>query len=224
MHVVPNPKRNRKTLLRVLKTFAKTYLPRVRVCFTNGLVEKASGLSDLKREIIYLSPKQELNADAIGLGLSYAYRIGPKYKKLRLQGYEMYFLTLLHEIGHFKIKERIPKSYIRLKREILGNNVSRDRLIELSYIESKIKRTAGEKESVWKLRLADFMSWLATDETISHHMKVENWAIHEFERKRKAIVELVLKAGLFPRQLGTTTIHPNSLTKKAVLKGRKTPS
>lgn len=110
---------------------------------------------------------------------------------MKLGIYEIYFLTLLHEIGHFKIKEKIPRSYLRLRKEILGNDFSHDRLIEISYIENKIKPLMGEKENSWKLRLADFMSWLATEETISHHMKVENWAIDEFERKRKIIVKLL---------------------------------
>ncbi len=112
----------------------------------------------------------------------------------------MYFLTLLHEIGHFKIKERIPKSYARLKKEIIGNDHAHDHLIELSYIEGKIKRRAGERENAWKLRLADFMSWLTIDETISHHMKVENWAINEFERKRRAMTKLLSEAGLFAKK------------------------
>jgi len=115
---------------------------------------------------------------------------------MKLGRYEMYFLTLLHEIGHFKVKEKIPRSYLRLKKDILGNDLDHDRMIEISNIENKIKPLPGEKESSWKLRLADFMSWLATDETISHHMKVENWAIDEFERKRKLIAKLLSNQGL----------------------------
>ena len=43
------------------------------------------------------------------------------------------------------------------------------------------------------------MSWLTLGETITHHMKVENWAIYEFERKRKKILGLLQDAGLLTR-------------------------
>jgi len=185
-----------KTLLRLLNEFAKSYIPSLSVRFGDDLTSRASGQADLNKNLIYLSRRQAMNADAIGLGLSYAYRIGSKYKRMKLIYDEMYFLTLLHEIGHFKIKDRIPKNYARLKKEIVDSDFSHDHLIELSYIESRIKRRAGERENEWKLRLADFMSWLTIDETISHHMKVEDWAIDEFERKRKAITKSLLEAGL----------------------------
>jgi hypothetical protein len=178
-----------------LDEFAKTYQPSLKVRFTDRL--GAAAQSDLQRGIIYLARKQELDPDAIGLGLSYAYRIGPKYRRMKITREEMYFLTLLHEIGHFKIKEKIPKNYIQLRRDIVGDGRS-DSFIELSYIEGRIKRRAGEKESAWKLRLADFMSWLATGETISHHIRVENWAIDEFERKRKSIDKRILEAEILP--------------------------
>lgn len=193
-----NHARKLNKLLDVLNEFAKSYVPRLKVRFVQGLVERASAQSDLQKRIIYLSRRQSLNPDAIGLGLSYAYRIGPKYRSMKLDRDEMYFLTLLHEIGHFVIKEKVPAKYVQLRREIVGDGRS-DRLIELSFLESKIKRKAGERESVWELRLADFMSWLTTGETISHHMKVENWAIDEFEKKRDSIARLLMNAGLFAR-------------------------
>jgi hypothetical protein len=168
----------------------------VKVIFRNSLRDGESGQSDLQRGIIYLASKQRMNADAIGLGFAFAYRIGPKYRRMKLQRYEIYFLTLLHEIGHFKIIKKVPKKYEQVKHELLGKGAS-DRLIELSHIENKLKRRVGERESGWRLRLADFMSWLTTGETITHHIRVENWAIDEFERKRKQIASLLLGAGLW---------------------------
>ena len=191
--------RESKSLLLPLNDFAQTYIPWVKVIFRDSLQEGESGQSDLQRGIIYLAPKQKLNADAIGLGFAFAYRIGPKYRRMKLQRYEMYFLTLLHEIGHFKIKEKVPKKYEQLKHELLGKGAS-DRLIELSHIESKLKRRDGERESEWRLRLADFMSWLTIGETITHHLKVENWAIDEFERKRNQIDSFLLGAGLWKKK------------------------
>jgi len=179
----------------VLNEFAKTYVAKVRVVLRDDLLERESGQSDLQRKIIYLARKQKLNADAIGLGLMYAYSVGPKYRRMKLQRYEMYFLTLLHEIGHFKLKERIPRKYEQLKKELVGKGLS-ERLIELSFIENRIKRKPGERAASWRLRLADFMSWLTMGETITHHLKVENWAIDEFERKRKIIAKMLWDARL----------------------------
>jgi hypothetical protein len=187
----------RQKTLRILNEFAQTFLPGVSVRFSS--LGRVSGQSDLQRKIIYVSPVQAARPDAIGLGLTYAYRIGPKYRSMKLTRYEMYFLTTLHEIGHFKVKERVPTSYHRLQKEIseLAIRYKGDqRMIELSFIESRIKRKNGETSSAWKLRIADFMSWLATGETISHHMKVENWAIDEFERNRQRIASLLQNAGL----------------------------
>jgi hypothetical protein len=205
--------RKSKILLDLLNAFAKQYVAQVKVIFRNNLLQEESGQSDLQKLVIFLAPRQRLNADAIHLGFAYAYRIGPKYRKMKLRQDEVYFLTLLHEIGHFKIKERVPKMYERLKRELVGKGIS-DHLIELTYIENKMRRRSGERESAWRLRLADFMSWLTLGETITHHMKVENWAINEFERKRKKITGILQDAGLSTRQeLGIIgNFIPNSLT------------
>jgi len=187
----------RQKLLTVLNRFAKSYVSEISVRFGDSYLGKASGQSDLEKKIIYISSRQELSPDSIGLGLTYAYRIGPKYRSMKMKRYEMYFLTLLHEIGHFVIKESIPRSYLRLGKELFEEkDPAGERLIEISFIEGRLRRRSGERENAWKLRLADFMSWLATGETISHHMKVENWAIDEFERKRRIITELALEAGL----------------------------
>jgi septation ring formation regulator EzrA len=148
----------------------------------------------MERKVIRLSPRQEIDADAIALGLSYAYRIGPKYRKMKLSKKEMLFLTLLHEIAHFRIGERVPRFYHKLRRELEARGeVSRE---EIPIIEKYIRRRREESEESWKLRIADFESWLVLDETITHHMKVENWAIEEFEKRRPWIREELQKSGL----------------------------
>jgi hypothetical protein len=172
-------------LMSALNDFAQRYLPGVKVKLDNRLPRGAGGQSDIEGKVIRLSPKQEIDADAIALGLSYAYRIGPKYRKMKLNKKEMLFLTLLHEIAHFKIKEKVPGFYFKLRSELkLRGGVSRD---EIPIIERYIRRRKGESEKSWKLRIADFESWLVSGETITHHMKVENWAIEEFEMKRDVI-------------------------------------
>jgi len=181
--------------LKVLNEFARSYLPVIKVRFGDGMQGGESGRSDLERKIIYLSTKQQLKADSISLGLSYAYRIGPKYRRMKLTKNEMYFLTLLHEIGHFKIKEKVPKSYHLLREELIRKH-SHDHRVEFDHIERRIKQKTEETETAWKLRLADFETWLVIGESISHHIKVENWAIDEFEKKRAKIATNLKIVGL----------------------------
>jgi len=178
----------------VLNHFARNYLRGVRVKLDARLPRMAGGESDVERKVIRLSPQQQINPEAIALGLSYAYRIGPKYRKMKLGKNEVLFLTLLHELGHFKIKERVPRFYHGLKEEFeRRGKVSRD---EIPLIEQYIRRRRGETEQSWKLRIADFESWLVSGESITHHMKVENWAIDEFEKRRAKIRESLRTAGL----------------------------
>ena len=183
----------RRALLEALNEFARSYLPGIRVCFDSRLSAGAGGQSDLLGKVISLSPRQETDAEAISLGLSYAYRIGPKYRKMRLLPEEMYFLTLLHEIGHFKIKDRTPKSYEPLWEELKrARNMHRKKEV-LDLIQGSLKRRPGEPLRAWELRIADFQSWLVNGETITHHMKVENWAISEFERRRSGKIKKAIE-------------------------------
>ena len=184
-----------KPLLGVLNEFARSYIPGIRIRFASGMRDGESGRSDLERQVIYLASKQQLKADSISLGLSYAYRIGPKYRRMKLARNEMYFLTLLHEIGHFKIKEKVPSSYLKLRDELIRKH-SQDLRVEFDTIEERIRRRTGETETAWKLRLADFETWVVIGESISHHIKVENWAIDEFEKKRGAIRKSLSAAGV----------------------------
>jgi len=180
-------KKNSKNLLRLLNSFASEYLPAVRVKFNGKLPRGAGGLSDLQKKLIHISPKQEVEADAISLGYRYAYRVGPKYRGMKLRRDEIYFLTLLHEIGHFLIRDKIPKSYLKLRDSMLSEAHHSHGTDKIYIIEDHIRRRKNESESAWELRIADFQSWLGLGETISHHMRVENWAIDEFEKRRKDI-------------------------------------
>lgn len=194
IHSLQKLRNANSNLERLLNVFAQKYLPGVKVKLDGRLPQGAGGQSDLEKKIIRLSPAQDINANAIALGLSYAYRIGPKYRKMQLGKNEILYLTLLHELGHFRLKERVPSFYPKL-RDVLKRRgkVSRD---EIPLIEDYIRRKKGESEESWKLRIADFGSWLVLGESITHHMKVENWAIDEFERQRAKIRDMLLKAGL----------------------------
>ncbi len=180
-------------LEQMLNAFAQKYLPGARVKLDRKLPRGAGGQSDIQKKIIRLSPKQDINADAIALGLSYAYRIGPKYRKMRLGKNEILFLTLLHELGHFGLKEHIPGFYLKLRQALKRRGkISKE---EVPLIEDYIRRKKGESEQSWKLRIADFESWLVLGESTTHHMKVENWAIDEFEGQRHEIRDMLFKSG-----------------------------
>jgi hypothetical protein len=178
----------------VLNEFAQKYLRGARVKLDARLPRMAGGESDIERKIIRLSPKQQVNPEAIALGLSFAYRVGPKYRTMKLGKNEILFLTLLHELGHFRIREREPRFYHELKHTLeKRGKVSRE---EIPLIEQYIRRRKGESEQSWKLRIADFESWLVSGESINHHMKVENWAIDEFEKRRAKIGKALRLVGL----------------------------
>ena len=199
--------RDREKILYLLNSVAADYLPNIKVRFDDGLPRGAGGQSDLERKVIFLSPSQEIEAEAISLGPSYAYRIGNKYRQLRLKPNEIYFLTLLHEIGHFVLEERIPRNYRTLRnsiKEIMQASKSSDGLY---LIEKRLKRKKGESESAWKLRIADFESWLSVGETITHHMKVEDWAIDEFERRRQEIKKGLARIGFEKKKKKLTSFN-----------------
>ena len=90
-------------------------------------------------------------------------------------------------------KRKSPQSYLRLRDELISKH---DHRVEFDYIERRIRRRTRETETAWKLRLADFETWLVIGESISHHIKVENWAIDEFEKKRGLISKNLQAAGL----------------------------
>jgi len=49
----------------------------------------------------------------------------------------------------------------------------------------------GETLEKWGGRLEDFRCWLATGETMWNHVRVDEWALREFLKKRKLIRQLL---------------------------------
>ena len=76
---------------------------------------------------------------------------------------------------------------ILVKEDAPARALAGTELLESAATES------GEPLRAWELRIADFQSWLVNGETITHHMKVENWAISEFERRRSGKIKKAIE-------------------------------
>jgi len=166
------------------------------------------GLADLKKNVIYLNPEIEPVDGSCKTG-QWNYR--PK-KKIKFADGEQYFLTLLHEIGHFKIKKKPLKEWINLKRKLMREakeylRIDKTRAIswgdkpktrkeEQEYIDwhldsnAEVVRKKGESYSYYLGRCEDFRSWLLGG-WISRHISVEEWARKQFKKRRKKIRELL---------------------------------
>lgn len=143
-----------------------------------------AGLADRKEHTIYLNPNMSPGGhDSIGAGgVTLIYKSG-----LKLAEGEQYFLTLLHEIGHFKIESKAPKQYLILKERLekmWPNNIT------MQHYSAEVPRKKGESDEEHLGRLEDFRSWLIGDR-ISEHDKVEGWAREEFKKIRRRIRELL---------------------------------
>lgn len=171
------------------------------------------GRALLKDKIIYLNPAIPLHCDGIKVG-SGTYELKDN---LKLKEGEQYFLTLLHEIGHFRIKKKPLLEWIKLKRkltrkakEMLRIERIRDKNFghkprtkkeEKRYILEYIHYNAdgalepkkGESDSYYLGRSEDFRDWLLGDMT-SEHISVEDWARKEFKKQRKKIRKILAES------------------------------
>lgn len=110
--------------------------------------------------------------------------------RLKLSEEEKYFLILLHEIGHFKIKPKPSKEYIIARRRLQkmwGDN----KKLHLEFASDRLKHKRNESDEDYEGRLLDFRHWLVTEHTNSEHVEVEEWAIEEFKKQRKRIKEII---------------------------------
>lgn len=139
---------------------------------------KGSGLAGIEENVIYLNPEMLLDAAGCNVGIGWYV---PE-EKMRLEDGEQYFLTLLHEVGHFKIEEKVPKYFVKARREWPGD--SEMQVYEApEYIKSRRSEFAEEYEG----RLENFRCWLITGRTASEHIRVKRWARTEFKKRRKEI-------------------------------------
>jgi hypothetical protein len=104
-----------------------------------------AGMAVLKRNRIYLHP--EMTRDSTGCMIALDFYI-PK-TQLRLREGEEYFQTLLHEIGHFKIKKghgyKMPAEYKKVERLLRKEHPATERL---NCTRSRITCQRGQKKLV----------------------------------------------------------------------------
>jgi hypothetical protein len=177
-------------------------------------MKDCQGLADLKKKLIYLNCKIGLDDSGCKIGIL---NYNPRAKeKIRYKHGEQYFHTLLHEIGHFKIKKKPLKEWTNLKRKLkrraredlhfekirrkyFGENPLTQKegkeYLQQAFCNNveqygELSRRKGENDSCYLWRREDFRSWLSKD-AASEHLSVEMWARKEFKERRKDIVKLL---------------------------------
>ena len=97
-----------------LQAFTKLHFKRNCPIVKWKKMKDMQGIVDEKKNIIYLNPEIPLKGWGCRVGEIY-YK--PK-RKVRLKDGEQYFFTLIHEIGHFKIKLKSSKEFKLLKKRL----------------------------------------------------------------------------------------------------------
>lgn len=191
------PKEKRK-ITQIANKLIKKYLthspPRIR---WKELGEDTFGLADREKNAVYLNPSPSGNVmgSMIGSGTFYEIKI-----KLKLNQKEKYFVTLIHEIGHFKIRKKPPKEWIKTKKVLMKKVEEEDEIgrkfgqepmthqAKLDYIGYRVcdvlKRRKNEEDKRYYFRVNDFKKWLSTGASMTEHKTVHNWAIKEFKKQR----------------------------------------
>ncbi len=173
-----------KPKLKDLQNFTKQYFPRKCPVVRWKKMKKYQGLAETKKNIIYINPEQKGKGKFgcfVGEGL-YKPRTKIKFKKG-----EEYFATLIHEIGHFKIKLKSPKYFQSIKNKVLKElKEAREKptLDNIAYwAEEHFKKD-------WQY--LEFRSWLGKG-SMNEHIKVEDRAIKEFKKQRKKQNKPIIK-------------------------------
>jgi hypothetical protein len=177
-------------LLLCLQSFSCRYVPNVKVQLADI---KPRGYADLEKREICLSPIQSLEQHGFSAGGGAWYDYRETWERLKLKQGEQYFLTLLHEIGHFKKKLRPPTEYLRAKKRLMKaypNNLEAQ-----IYNAGQFIRIPNRQDRA-QGKIADFESWLA-GEWIREHILVDKWAFEEFRRRRKSIRDSLTERGFW---------------------------
>lgn len=175
-------------MLKDLEEFTKLYFKRNPPDIKWKKME-ARGIADRRNNIIYLDPINiyEEKFPEIEVGIWVSYR--PK-TRLKFSECERFFKTLLHEIGHFKIRLKPPREYYSYRKKLqkmYPNNIKIQ--IDLAYDVIEMKK--NESPENYQGRLADFRYWLAKGWTVEEHIEVEDWALKEFKKQRKKIKQII---------------------------------
>jgi len=97
--------------------FARLYVPNVKVIIEE--LSEYSGLAITSKRIIKINARQSPNDNDFQAGLGLTALYGPTLKRPpKMSLNKTYFFILLHEIGHFKVKDKVPRYYAKVKRDI----------------------------------------------------------------------------------------------------------
>jgi len=168
-----------KPQLKTLQDFIKPYF-RNKCPVVKYKKEEWSGLADTEKNIIYINPEDNhLYLDCRVGEVTYR-----PSSRIKLKGSEGFFFTLLHEVGHFKIpfnirSRKFEKIKEKIEKELGAKNTS---LESIAYSAEDYLKKEWEK--------LEFGSWL-NGGSMNQHIKVNEWAIKEFGRKRKDINKII---------------------------------
>lgn len=152
------------------------------------LPEGIAGQADIENKVIYLSPNQSTDQGGFRLG----HGIGPFVyrRKPKLMEGEQYFLTLLHEIGHLKVKWKPPRRFLKAK-EMVEKQYPNDKKMQAYDVASFLKWRKSDTDEKWQGAISDLEVWVATGLSLSGHIDVDMWALREFHRNRRQIRDIL---------------------------------
>jgi hypothetical protein len=178
-----------KALLFCMQGFVERYLGEDwSVCWVDRKDVRGFVEEDSKK--IYIAVDQP----ATDAGFAVANGIYFYKKPFKLRHGEQYFLTLLHEIGHVKIKPPVPKRYVGVRR-LLERDYPNDRELQVYNVANYVKQRRNETVEKWQGVVLDIQSWIATGLVDSQHAEIDKWAVREFRRNRGEIREILKECG-----------------------------
>lgn len=145
-------------------------------------MKKTQGEADRENNIISINPKIPTNNC---LGCVIIETLYKPNKKIKIDEGEQYFLVLLHEIAHFKIILKQPAKFIKLRKKLqkeFPNNLQAQIYASEDYLR--------KEDDINESEALEFRTFMAGD-LIREHTKVEDWAIKEFEKRRKTIRKIL---------------------------------
>ncbi|HBG68869.1 hypothetical protein A2W67_02670 [Candidatus Nomurabacteria bacterium RIFCSPLOWO2_02_40_28] len=168
-----------KPQLKILQDFIKPYF-RYKCPIVKYKKEEWNGLANTEKNIIYINSEN----DHLELNCMVGEVTYKPSSKIKLKGSEGYFFTLLHEVGHFKIPFKVKsRKFEKIKADIKKElGVTKTSLDSITYSAEDYFKKDSE--------YFEFRSWLKGG-SMTQHIKVNEWAIKEFRRKRKDINKII---------------------------------
>jgi len=158
-------------------------------------LKKFTAIADRKNNIIYIDLKKAIKDEG---GLRVKTLKKPKHGKdwlylrdtVNPSKKERIFLTLLHEIAHFKLEnkfEKLRRKYLRLDEKIIQMKGEGEFVDPADIIKPK----KNESDEHWCKRLEDFTFFLKVGVPLIEEKECEYSALEEFKRKRADINKII---------------------------------